>query len=141
MPESREAHGFTRVDHEARPEAWVEVLDTLRAHPFYRAYKRRVLELLAVDSTGLYLDVGAGTGADACATGARIVAVDRSITMCRESQRRGLSMSVKAVAEALPIATGVVDGCWSDRRWRSPSPPQSMDAGFTLDRLAIKPAT
>jgi hypothetical protein len=45
MPQ-RSQHGFTSVDRQADPNAWVAVLDKLRAEPFYAAYKQRVLELL-----------------------------------------------------------------------------------------------
>ena len=51
-------HGFTRVDEEARPRAWVECLDTLHAEPFYREYKARVRAILAPRPNGLYLEVG-----------------------------------------------------------------------------------
>lgn len=113
-----EEHGFTRVDEDERPAAWIECLDTLHAEPFYREYKARVRALLAPRATGLYLEVGAGAGADALALGARVVAVDRSATMCREARARGARLGVRADAEVLPLPSGLVDGCWSDRTFQ-----------------------
>src|SRR5262245_48902229 len=104
-------HGFTRVDEDARPGAWVECLDILHGVPFYRDYKARVREMLAPVPTGRYLEVGAGVGTDALAidaTGAAVVGVDRSATMCRESRARGLARSVAADAEALPFSSECV---------------------------------
>ncbi|HEV8368815.1 MAG TPA: hypothetical protein VGQ39_12755 [Pyrinomonadaceae bacterium] len=74
-------HGFARVDEEARPAAWVEVLDQLHREPFYRDYKARVRAILAARPTGIYLEVGAGVGTDAMMLGARVIAVDKSLTM------------------------------------------------------------
>jgi hypothetical protein len=59
------AHGFTSVDDQSDPDAWVRLLDRLGEEPFYAAYKARVLELLAPAAGGRYLDVGGGTGAAA----------------------------------------------------------------------------
>src|SRR5215813_10792378 len=100
-------HGFTRVDEEARPIAWVECLDKLHSEPFYRDYKARVRAILAPQTTGLYLEVGAGVGTDARALGATVIAVDRSLTMCRESRARGHAMVVTGSAEELPLPTGL----------------------------------
>jgi SAM-dependent methyltransferase len=123
MPSNGE-HGFTRVDEAARPADWVECLDKLHREPFYRDYKDRIRAILAPRSTGLYLEVGAGVGTDAKALGARVIAVDRSLTMCRESRARGQSLAVVADAEALPLPSGLVDGCWSDRTFQHLAHPQ-----------------
>jgi len=117
-------HGFTRVDEEARPIAWVECLDKLHSEPFYRDYKDRIRAILAPRTTGLYLEVGAGVGTDARALGAKVIAVDKSLTMCRESRARGQVMSVAANAEELPFPSGLVDGCWSDRTFQHLAHPQ-----------------
>lgn len=61
----RQVHGFVDVDNQDRPEDWVGVLDVLDAEPFYAAYKARLRQLLAPAAPGRYLDVGAGTGANA----------------------------------------------------------------------------
>jgi SAM-dependent methyltransferase len=111
-------HGFTRVDEEERPRAWVECLDRLHGEPFYREYKARVRTILAARPTGRYLEIGAGVGTDALAVGAMVIGVDRSLTMCRESRARGLMLSVVGDAEALPFPSGLVDGCWSDRTFQ-----------------------
>jgi SAM-dependent methyltransferase len=117
-------HGFTRVDDEARPAAWIECLDKVHREPFYRDYKDRIRAILAPRATGLYLDVGAGVGTDARALGAKVIAVDKSLTMCRESRARGQTMPVAADAEALPFPSGLVDGCWSDRTFQHLAHPQ-----------------
>ena len=86
-------HGFTAVDRQPDPSAWVGCLDTLHREPFYRQYKSRVAELLEPRRGGRYLDVGAGTGDDArglaAAAGCRVVAIDRSLAMAAECRRRG----------------------------------------------------
>ena len=124
MAGASRVHGFTRVDEETRPAAWVECLDTLHSEPFYRQYKNRVQEILAPEPSRLYLELGAGVGTDANALGADVIGVDRSLTMCRESRDRGLAMTVAADAEALPFPSGVVDGCWSDRTFQHLADPK-----------------
>lgn len=111
-------HGFTRVDKEGRPGAWVECLDRLHGEPFYREYKDRVRAILAPRPTGRYLEIGAGVGTDALAVEATVIGVDQSLTMCREARVRGLMLSVVGDAEALPFPSGLVDGCWSDRTFQ-----------------------
>jgi SAM-dependent methyltransferase len=119
-----EEHGFTRVDQDERPAAWIECLDRLHAEPFYRAYKDRVRALLAPRPDGLYLEVGAGVGTDALALGARVLALDRSATLCREACARGVRLGVRADAEALPLPPALVDGCWSDRTFQHLAHPE-----------------
>ncbi len=119
MTGARPVHGFTAVDQQDDPSAWVRCLDTLRREPFYAAYKARVAELLAPATGGRYLDVGGGTGDDACALAgvarARVVVLDRSRTMAAEARRRGLDVAVVGDAAALPFADGAFDGCRADR--------------------------
>ena len=135
-------HGFTRVDEDVRPTAWVECLDKLHSEPFYREYKARVRAILSPRPTGLYLEVGAGVGTDAMAIGAEVIGIDRSLTMCRESRARGLEMSVVADAEALPLPSGLVDGCWSDRTFQHLADPRRAfgelirDEGRSHDRVS-----
>jgi SAM-dependent methyltransferase len=102
----------------------VECLDKLHSEPFYREYKARVREILSPRPTGVYLEIGAGVGTDAMAIGAKVVGVDRSLRMCRESRARGLMMSVVADAEALPLPSEFADGCWSDRTFQHLAHPQ-----------------
>src|SRR4029453_7500287 len=123
MPSSRE-HGFTHVDDEARPADWVKCLDTIHREPFYRDYKDRIRAILAPRPTGVYLEVGAGVGTDALALGARVIAVDRSLTMCREARARGQALTVVGDAETLPLPSGLADGCWSDRTFQHVAHPE-----------------
>lgn len=115
MTAGAHAHGFTRVDKLPRPAACVECLDMVQAHPFYREYKARVREILRPRGNRLYLEVGAGAGTDARIPGAKVIALDKSLTMCREARARGLQLVVSADAEALPLPANTVDGCWADR--------------------------
>lgn len=79
-------------------------------------------------------------GTDAIAIGEKVIGIDRSLTMCRACRSRGLEMSVVADAEALPVPSGLVDGCWSDRTFQHLSDPQRalgelirvMKAGATI---------
>lgn len=112
------------MDDDARPADWVECLDRLHREPFYREYKRRVRELLAPQPAGVYLEVGAGVGTDALALGARVIGIDRSLTMSREARMRGLTMSIVADAMRLPLPSGSVDGCWSDRTFQHLADPR-----------------
>jgi SAM-dependent methyltransferase len=70
------------------------------------------------------VDIGAGVGTDALTIGGSVIGVDCSLTMCRESHARGLTMPVVADAEALPLSSGVVDGCWSDRTFQHLAHPE-----------------
>jgi len=121
---SSSEHGFTRVDAEERPQAWVECLDAMHREPFYREYKARVRAILAPRPTGTYLEVGSGVGTDALKLGATVIGVDRSRTMARESHARGLLTSIVAEAGRLPVASGRVDGCWADRTFQHLADPE-----------------
>jgi SAM-dependent methyltransferase len=125
MPE----HGFTAVDEQPDPRAWVEVLDRARAEPQYAAYKARVAELLDPQAGGRYLEVGTGTGDDALALASRyrveVVGVDSSQTMVEEAVRRGLGEVHVARAEALPFADASFDGAWADRTFQHLADPEA----------------
>jgi SAM-dependent methyltransferase len=112
------------VDETANPAAWVACVDATQAEPFYRDYKDRVRSLLAPRPEGLYLEVGAGAGTDALRLGARVIAVDRSMTMCREARARGQEPAIAADAEALPLRCETVDGCWADRTFQHLARPR-----------------
>jgi SAM-dependent methyltransferase len=118
MPQKPQ-HGFTAVDQQEDPNAWVTVLDRVRAEPFYAAYKQRVLDLLQPRPGGRYLDVGAGTGDDAGAVASRgdceVIAADRSITMATVCRTRAHAPAVVCEAEALPFQDGMFDGVRADR--------------------------
>ena len=119
MAADRPQHGFTAVDAQPDPRAWVGVLDTVRQEPAYRAYKARVAELLAPRAGERLLEVGTGTGDDALAlaarSGADVVGVDSSQTMVDEARRRGLREVALADAAALPFDAESFDACWADR--------------------------
>lgn len=127
MPEKPE-HGFTAVDEQADPNAWVDVLDKLRAEPFYAAYKHRVLELLQPRSGELYLDVGAGTGEDSAAIASsaecRVIGVDRSLTMATVCHKRAHVPAVVCDASDLPFAERTFDGTRADRTFQHLLNPQ-----------------
>jgi SAM-dependent methyltransferase len=117
-------HAFTNVDATERPADWVACLDKLHAEPFYREYKDRVRAILSPRVGNLYLELGAGVGTDAIKLGAKVIAVDRSLTMCRETQARGRISCVAADAHALPFRSDLADGCWSDRTFQHLADPE-----------------
>jgi len=113
------ANGFTAVDQQADPEAWVAVLDKLSAEPFYAAYKKRSVELLEPRDGASYLDLGAGTGGDARQIKAQakcsVVAADRSLTMAAACRARGGVLPLVCDAVDLPFPEMTFDGCRADR--------------------------
>ena len=115
-------HGFTSVDQQADPSAWVACLDKIHREPFYATYKRRVVELLEPRAGERFLDVGAGTGDDARAIatdhGSRAVALDSSFTMARECRARGTVASIVGDASELPFRDNFFDGCRADRTFQ-----------------------
>lgn len=115
----RRVHGFVDVDSQDRPEDWVAVLDVLDAEPFYASYKARLRELLRPAAPGRYLDVGAGTGANAVRLaddyGVDVVVVDHAHTMARAARSRSLTRAAVADAAQLPFAAGTFAGAIADR--------------------------
>ncbi|WP_055714534.1 methyltransferase domain-containing protein [Streptomyces torulosus] len=128
------AHGFTSVDAQLRPDEWVGVLDRLSAEPFYAAYKRRLRDLLRTAGGGLFLEVGAGTGAAAASLrsgdGIEVVALDSSLTMIEQARDRGLPFTAVADGHRLPFAADRFDGAWADRVLQHVAEP-----GRVLDEL------
>lgn len=120
-------HGFTDVDRQADPRAWVRTLDIVHEEPFYQEYKARSLVLLQIRAGGHYLDLGGGTGREALtitrAHGARAVVLDRSRTMAAEARRRGVPATVVGDAATLPFAAGAFDGCRADRTFQHLAAP------------------
>jgi len=121
MPDGSQ-HGFTSVDQQADPNAWVAVLDKVRAEPFYAAYKQRVLELLEPRDGARYLDLGAGTGDDARAIASsancRVIAADRSLTMGMTCRARGGVPALVCDAANLPFLEATFDGARADRTFQ-----------------------
>ncbi len=123
----RPLHPFAHVDDQADPQAWIGVLDRLRSDPHYAAYKARVADLLDPTPGGRYLEIGAGTGADAIELGRRhqveVVGVDSSGAMVEEARRRDLAGAIAADAHALPFDAGRFDGAWADRTFQHLAEP------------------
>lgn len=121
------AHGFTDVDGQDVPAAWIDVLDTVRKVPAYVAYKARIADLLEPRPGGRYLEVGVGAGTDALALAARfgvdVVGVDASRTMIDEARRRGLADALVADARSLPFGDATFDGGWADRTFQHLADP------------------
>ena len=130
MQGRREEHGFTAVDAQAEPLAWAGVLDRLHGETFYQGYKRRVAELLAPRSGGIYVEVGAGTGDDARAVseaaGATVVACDLSRVLAGEARRRGAACVAICDGMHLPFANDAFDGAWADRTLQHVQDPETV---------------
>ena len=129
MPDPPREHGFTAVDEQTDPSAWIDVLDKARREPAYAAYKLRVGELLRPLAGRTYLELGTGTGADALDLAerfrVRVVGIDASRTMVEEAKRRGLREALLADAESLPFDDASVDGCWADRTFQHLARPET----------------
>lgn len=129
MTDQRPAHGFTAVDRQADPAAWVRTLDVVAREPFYAAYKARTRELLAPRPGRRYLDIGGGAGDDARAitgvSGARAIVLDLSRTMATEAVQRGDVPAVVGDAAALPFAAETFDGCRGDRTFQHLAAPET----------------
>jgi ubiquinone/menaquinone biosynthesis C-methylase UbiE len=112
-------HGFEDVDSTKDPKVWIDVLDRLRREPFFRELKSRLAAHMGFREGGRYLEIGAGTGADALAARDQndcvVVGADLSYAMMREACRRGLKTVAVATAESVPFADVTFDGCWSER--------------------------
>ena len=120
-------HPFTRVDEQSDPAVWIDVLDRLRGDLLYVGYKRRVADLLEAQPGGRFLEVGAGTGADALDVARRfqvsVVGADVSKAMVDEARRRGLADAVVADAHRLPFSSEDFDGAWADRTFQHLADP------------------
>jgi ubiquinone/menaquinone biosynthesis C-methylase UbiE len=119
-------HAFTDIDHSSDPAAFVQVLDTLSALDFIRAYKRRTFALLGVEPGASVLDLGCGTGDDAhelarlAGPSGRVVGADRSETVIAEARERVASTTLPVefqVADAydLTFPDATFDRCRADR--------------------------
>jgi SAM-dependent methyltransferase len=119
MPPSRPNHGFTHVDAQPDPAAWVRVLETLHQEPFYRTYKARIIELLAPKPGERFLEIGCGTGRDARALAQQfsvsVVATDFAHTMAQHATNAGLYRVAVCDASAIPFGSDAFDAVWADR--------------------------
>ncbi len=110
----------------AKPEYFIDYLDTATAQTEMQRYKQKTYELLGATPGAVLLDVGCGTGDDAIAlakrvghTG-RVVGIDCSTSLIAEARRR-----VKPGDQSLTFKVGDVhhldfvdssfDGCRADR--------------------------
>jgi SAM-dependent methyltransferase len=131
----RPLHPFAHVDDQPDPQAWIGVLDRLRSDPHYAPYKARIADLLDPAPGRRYLEIGAGTGADAIdlarRCGVQVVGVDSSVAMVEEARRRGLAEAVAADADALPFDADRFDGAWADRTFQHLAEPGRALAEMT----------
>jgi ubiquinone/menaquinone biosynthesis C-methylase UbiE len=117
---------FGKIDQTADPAVFIGFLDAACAEASFQAYKRRLIELLEVGDGKRFLDLGCGTGDDACAmarlvgASGRVVGVDNSRAMIAEAERRAAATGLPVefhVADGLqlPFPAASFDGCQADR--------------------------
>jgi ubiquinone/menaquinone biosynthesis C-methylase UbiE len=116
--------GFAAVDDATDPISLVHYLDRMSGQ--LDEVKRRIRQQLEVGEGEFVLDVGCGTGDDACGLSplagrsGRIIGVDASTTMVQEARRRatGSAPSVAFAvgdAQALPFTAASFDACRAER--------------------------
>jgi SAM-dependent methyltransferase len=129
MTHQQSIHGFMAVDQQAKPERYVQCLDTLHQEPFYQTYKARVRALLRPQPRQCYLELGGGTGEDARMlaqiSAAQVVMLDLSQTMARTARQRGLHNALVGNGAHLPFASASFDGCWADRTFQHLPHPEA----------------
>jgi SAM-dependent methyltransferase len=103
---------YAAVDDSDDPDEAVRWQDIVDAWPQVRAYKQRVLELLA--DVGPVLDLGCGPAADVVELGGRGIGVDASSVMCGAARARG-ALVCAGDGHRLPFATGSFGGVRLDR--------------------------
>jgi ubiquinone/menaquinone biosynthesis C-methylase UbiE len=127
--------GFSDVDREESPEAYIRCLDLQHAAAFKQLYKRRVRELLALAPGTHVLDVGSGVGLDALemarqvAPDGEVVGLDFSQTMVEKARRRtrGAGAPVRferGDVQALPFADSTFDRAYADRTFQHLADPR-----------------
>ncbi len=117
---------YSDVDGSCDPGGAVRWQERIDSWPQIRAYKRRVVELLA--GADPVLDLGCGPGADVVQVGVdRCVGLDRSFTMCVTASARGAAVG-QADAQHLPIGSRRLGGVFADRVLQHvESPDQVLD--------------
>jgi SAM-dependent methyltransferase len=118
--------GFAAVDQAAAPRALVGYLEAVHALDSARAYKEESFNLLEPLDGAQLLEIGCGTGLDACELArrvgslGRVFGVDSSRTMIDEawSRSRTMALPVEFVlgdAHRLELPNEAFDGCRADR--------------------------
>jgi SAM-dependent methyltransferase len=119
----------------AQPQLCVQSLDAQLALPFFQAYKVQTFALLQLRPGQRVLDVGCGTGDDACelakgiSPGGLSIGLDYSSTMVIEAQKRsvGISRPVKFCqgdVHHLGFAAEQFDACRADRTFQHLADPR-----------------
>ena len=117
---------FGRIDATADPDYFVRFLDAACAAASFRAYKRRMIDLLELAPGRVVLDVGCGTGDDVrdmatlVGPGGKVVGIDNSQAMIGVARRRaeGGGLPVEFCCGdclGLPFEAKSFDGCRADR--------------------------
>jgi ubiquinone/menaquinone biosynthesis C-methylase UbiE len=117
---------FAEVDAAARPQAFIDFLDRMRAHESISRGKDWLFRVLDLGPGDRFLDLGCGPGDDAirgAATvgpGGRAIGIDSSSTMVEEAGRRALEWGSAAEfsvadAHALPFPNESFDAVLCDR--------------------------
>ncbi len=115
-----------RVDQASDPAAFIRYLDAAAARASIQHVKQLSYQLLGAREGLHLLDVGSGTGDDACTLASRVrqtgsvTGVDASAVMIAEARQRvsdrGLPIEfVQTDCAALPVPDGSFDGCRAER--------------------------
>jgi ubiquinone/menaquinone biosynthesis C-methylase UbiE len=118
--------GFSQVDDEPRPEAYVQFMDDANSMEFFQSAKALTYARLALEPGDAVLDIGCGTGGDVRAMAdivgpeGRVVGLDGSATMIAAARQRsaGTGQPVEfAVGDAhhLDFDDSSFDACRTDR--------------------------
>jgi SAM-dependent methyltransferase len=122
---SQDIHrSFADVDRVAETGSLIAFLDVVNSLPEVQSYKRRLRELLALSRGQTVLDVGCGTGFEACHLArdypdVTVIGLDRE-AMLSPAARRAADMGVSVrwlpgQAEAIPLPEATVDACLTER--------------------------
>jgi SAM-dependent methyltransferase len=116
--------GFADVDRAPAPETLIAFLEAANRLPAIQTYKRRLRELLQLEAGQTALDVGCGAGLEACRIAqdnpdVSVIGLDRESMIDLASDRaESLGLAVRWVigrAEEIPLPSGTVDACYTER--------------------------
>jgi ubiquinone/menaquinone biosynthesis C-methylase UbiE len=118
--------GFSQVDHESRPEAYVQFMDDANSMEFFKNAKALTYARLGLEPGDAVLDIGCGSGGDVRALAeivgpmGRAVGLDGSTTMIAAARQRsaGTGLPVEFVvgdAHRLDFRDSSFDACRTDR--------------------------